>query len=73
MHRNTISNHMRTEGIQGSRQRCCSMSDEELKDLVIQLNIQFLNSGSEEILAHLRSRSPVLVQRQRVRRILSEI
>ena len=56
------------------RKRYSTKTDEELKKLIRQINIDFPNSGIGEVVAHLkRQNPPVLLQRERYQQLLSEV
>ena len=74
VHRNTIHNFIRRNGICGPRQRYSAISDADLREKIAELNRRYPNSGAQEMLSLLRSHTPsLIVQRDRCRRILAEI
>ena len=58
VHPNTIHNFMKRNGMQRVRERYSVISDEDLKRVVEELNRQYPNLGSAEVLSLLRSRNP---------------
>lgn len=65
---------MKLNGINSPRQRYAVISDGELSNKIERLNRQFPRSGYREIQALLKTQSPpCIVQRERVRKLLSEL
>jgi hypothetical protein len=74
VHRNTIHNFMLRNGMQRVRERYATISDTDLKLIIEELSRQYPNSGSNEMLSLLRSKSPpLIIQRDRCRKILAEV
>jgi len=74
LHPNTIYKFMKRNGIKSVRDRFTTLSDEELTLLVKDINSKFPNSGIREVKAILKNLTPpVIVQRDRVGKILSTV
>lgn len=66
MHPNTVRNHSRKNGIKFSRQLFTTLSNDELRPIIRQINEQSPNTGILGMLSHLRSKTPpILLQRAR--------
>ena len=66
VHHNTIHDFIKKNNMPSMRKRYSTKTDEELKKLIRQINIDFPNSGIREVVAHLkRQNPPVLLQRER--------
>lgn len=74
IHPNTVYKFMKQNGLKSMRDRFTTLSDAELTLLIKDLNSKFPNSGIREITAMLKNLGPaVIVQRDRVARILSNV
>ena len=74
MHRNTLTNFMRKNGIKSPKERYTSLQDSEIKIIIREITRLFPNSGIREVDSMLKTRNPpVIVQRDKVQRLMSEI
>ena len=74
VHRNTISNFMKTERMVMPRHRFSNISDSDLNDEVLRIHQNFPNSGYREVKSFLESQNPPLkLQRERVRQSLKYV
>ena len=72
IHYNTVHNMMTRNGMASVRKRYTDLSDEILLELTGEINC-FPNSGSREMVAHLRNRNPpIRIQRDRCARFLTQ-
>ena len=58
VHRNTIHNFIRRNGISGPRRRYSVISDVDLREKITELNRRYPNSGAQEMLSLLRTDTP---------------
>lgn len=74
LHRNTIHNFLKKNGIKGKRSRYTSKNEDQLREDIAKLNKEFPRSGYREMRALLQtSNPPIVVQREKVRLILREV
>lgn len=74
MHRNTLTNFMRKNNIKSVKDRYTSLQDSEIKNIIREITRLFPNSGIREVDSMLKTRNPpVIVQRDKVQRLMSEI
>ena len=74
IHPNTLYKFMKRNGVKSIRDRFTNLSDEELSLHIKDINSKFPNSGIREVKAILNSLTPpILVQRDRVAKILGTI
>ena len=74
VHRNTLTNFIKEEGLQLAREKFTTMSDEDLTVIIKELSEKYVNSGYREMTAFLATRSPpIIVQFNRVNRLLRQV
>ena len=74
VHRNTLTNFIKEEGLQLAWKKYTTMSDADLSVIIKELSRNHVNSGYREIMAFLANRNPpIIVQVNRVNRLLREV
>ena len=73
LHYDTVHNFMTRNDMASVRERYTDLSDESLLQLITEISDSFPNSGSREMVAHLRNRNPPIpIQRDRCARLLAQ-
>ncbi|XP_066932125.1 uncharacterized protein [Clytia hemisphaerica] len=72
VHPNTVHNACKRFGLDSGRKLYSRLTHDQLKEKITEINKQFPNSGSEEVLSHLKGQG-IILQRDKCRELLRQV